>query len=214
MNCRPEGEVDRVVDNLRATNEAVSMKSATESASEQPFDVVSLMRERLPQYIMNCFLAAGFDVQEIISSMDVSHNPGNLITQIESVIKKKDTRMTLVILSLVTHLVSYLGHRMQNINFVQEVKKRSEGCAVIYNCSRKRKRLVDRKAKKQKLSSMFQTKKSIRVKVASTHKQCGSNDCAGAYATSIAFGQHTCTVSKSLNDGNTVNQSTSMLSHY
>ena len=47
VNCRPEGEVDRVVDKSAATKEAVSIKSATESASwsEQPFDVVSLMRE-------------------------------------------------------------------------------------------------------------------------------------------------------------------------
>ena len=30
-------------------------------------------------YVVSCFLAAGYDVPEVISNMDVSENPGNTI---------------------------------------------------------------------------------------------------------------------------------------
>ena len=49
-------------------------------------DVLLLMKQRLPEYVVNCFLAAGFDVPEVISAME---NPGNSITQIESFIAKR-----------------------------------------------------------------------------------------------------------------------------
>ena len=43
------------------------------------FNVLELMRQRLPVYIGNCFLVAGCDVPEVISNMDVSENPGSTI---------------------------------------------------------------------------------------------------------------------------------------
>lgn len=52
------------------------------------FDVLELMRQRLPVYAVNCLLAAGYDVIEVISNMDVSENPGNTIKKIENFIKK------------------------------------------------------------------------------------------------------------------------------
>ena len=52
-------------------------------------DVLALMRQRLPQYVVNCLLAARYDVTEVISSMDVSDNPANTIKKIENFIEKK-----------------------------------------------------------------------------------------------------------------------------
>ena len=39
-------------------------------------------------YIVNCFLAAGYDVTEVITSMDVSNSPGNFIELIVSYISE------------------------------------------------------------------------------------------------------------------------------
>lgn len=55
-------------------------------AVNDEFDVRSLTKERLPQYIVNCFLAAGFDVPDVITSMDISEQPGNSIELIEKFI--------------------------------------------------------------------------------------------------------------------------------
>ena len=54
----------------------------------QSFNVVEFMKEKLPPYIVRCFLAAGFDTIEVIASMDVSENPENSISVIESFIEK------------------------------------------------------------------------------------------------------------------------------
>ena len=44
-------------------------------------DAVSLMKDTLPEYVVNCFLAAGYDVTEVIAAMDVSENLGNSMSQ-------------------------------------------------------------------------------------------------------------------------------------
>ena len=46
-------------------------------ATRSDLDVVSLMHENLPQYVVNCLLASGFDVADVVISMDVSDKPGN-----------------------------------------------------------------------------------------------------------------------------------------
>ena len=51
-------------------------------------DIVNLMEERLPPYILRCFLAAGYDTPEVISSMDLRENESNSINVIESFIQK------------------------------------------------------------------------------------------------------------------------------
>ena len=38
---------------------------------DQESDVISLMKAALPEYVVNCFLAAGYDVAEVITSMDI-----------------------------------------------------------------------------------------------------------------------------------------------
>ena len=52
-------------------------------------DAVSLMKDSLPEYVVNCFLAAGYDVTEVIVAMDVSENPGNSIESIENYISDR-----------------------------------------------------------------------------------------------------------------------------
>ena len=38
------------------------MNSETESETNAELDVLTLMREKLPWYVVNCLLASGFDV--------------------------------------------------------------------------------------------------------------------------------------------------------
>ena len=47
---------------------------------------LSLMRAKLPKYIVNCFEAAGYDTLDVIADMDVSKQPGNNIDEIENFI--------------------------------------------------------------------------------------------------------------------------------
>ncbi len=56
-------------------------------ATGSSFDVISLMRSVLPEYVVNCLLASGYDVADVISTMDISDNPGNSIETIEKFIK-------------------------------------------------------------------------------------------------------------------------------
>ena len=57
--------------------------------SQHGFDLIKLMREDcLPSYIVNHFLAAGYDSEEIITSMNVSNRKGNSISEIEKFIEK------------------------------------------------------------------------------------------------------------------------------
>ena len=59
------------------------------SSEVQAFDVISLLKERLPGYIVQCFLASGYDESTVIADMDVTDNPGNSITGIETYIGSK-----------------------------------------------------------------------------------------------------------------------------
>ena len=43
--------------------------------------------KKLPQYVVNCLFASGFDVADVIMSMDVSEQPGNSMETIENYIK-------------------------------------------------------------------------------------------------------------------------------
>ena len=49
-------------------------------------DFFSSMRAALPEYVVNCFLAAGYDVPEVVASMNTSEEPGNSIDLIENYI--------------------------------------------------------------------------------------------------------------------------------
>ena len=90
-------------------------------------------------YVINCLLAAGYDVMEVISNMDVSENPRNTIHKIESFIERNfpgDCRYAPTSLTHSTehsqHLVQQStkltpsfefppGHRERICSFVEEV---------------------------------------------------------------------------------------------
>ena len=44
---------------------------------------IKIMRTNLPEYVVNCFVAAGFDTLEVIADMDTSGEPGNSLQLIE-----------------------------------------------------------------------------------------------------------------------------------
>lgn len=58
---------------------------ASEGGSEE-MDLISLMREVLPEYVVHCFLAAGYNVPDVTTSMNISEEPGNSIDLIEKYI--------------------------------------------------------------------------------------------------------------------------------
>ncbi len=60
------------------------MASDSTSKTNEELDFLSVMREELPNYVVNCMLASGFDVPEVVCSMDVcsmdvTDKPGNSI---------------------------------------------------------------------------------------------------------------------------------------
>lgn len=52
-------------------------------------DVVTLMKQRLPEYIVNCFMSSGYDEMEVISTMDISDKEHNSIDNIEKFIQRQ-----------------------------------------------------------------------------------------------------------------------------
>ena len=88
------------------------------------------MRDNLPPYIVRCFLTAGFDTTEVISSMDTSEDTGNSISAIESFIMKyypghKDLCCTPAPAPGVQQpFVFPPGHRIRITNFISEVKRK------------------------------------------------------------------------------------------
>ena len=122
------------------SSELASERQST--SFETSFDVLELMRQRLPVYVVNCLLAAGYDVIEVISNMDVSENPGNTINKIENFIEKYFPGDCQYVPSSLPHSMEHSqhlahdqhstkltanfefppGHRERICNFVQEVR--------------------------------------------------------------------------------------------
>lgn len=137
-----------------------SLKS-TEADSE--LDVIALMRERLPQYVVNCLLASGFDVADVIMSMDVSDKAGNSIEIIEKFIGEhfadnEDYNNTSVLAHSPTPFVFPPGHKLRIRNFVLEVRRKfsqAERMEVDTNTKPKKRKqsLSCSKFKKPKLST-------------------------------------------------------------
>ena len=106
----------------------MATNSETESETNAELDVLTLMREKLPRYVINCLLASGFDVADVIMSMDVSEQPGNSIETIENYINDhyaghEDYCNTPVSSCSVTPFVFPPGHRLRIRNFVLELRK-------------------------------------------------------------------------------------------
>ena len=113
-----------------ASDMAVNLESSLESTeASSELDVTALMRERLPRYVVNCLLASGFDVADVIMSMDVSDKPGNSIETIEKFIgehyaNNDDYNNTPALVRSPTPFVLPPGHKLCIRNFVLEVRRK------------------------------------------------------------------------------------------
>ncbi len=52
----------------------------------QSTEAISYMKQMLPDYVVQCFIASGFDTLSVISHMNISMDPGNSIQEIEKFI--------------------------------------------------------------------------------------------------------------------------------
>ena len=124
--------------------------SDTSADTEDEFDVIRLMKQTLPAYVVNRFLAAGYDSKEVLASMDVSSKKGNSITEIEKFIERSfpdDNTMCCPFPSSKHPYEFPPGHRIRICNFVQEVKK---SCRCTVSLSKKEK-CIPPKNKYQKI---------------------------------------------------------------
>lgn len=74
-----------------------------EELPNEQFNVEEFMREKLPPYVVRCFLASGFDTAEVISSMDASENPGNSISAIDIIVATRSFVVLLLQMTLFSH---------------------------------------------------------------------------------------------------------------
>ena len=91
-------------------------------------DVVTLMKQRLPEYIVNCFMSSGYDEMEVISTMDISDKEHNSIDNIEKFIQRKYVNRAECNPFPSPTFEFSPGHRIRICNFVKEVKKLRESC--------------------------------------------------------------------------------------
>ena len=105
-------------------------KDFTASIDIHSEDITEKMSSHLPTYIINCFLAAGFDSLDVITDMNLSNKPGYSIETIENYINEQFPGD-----KTYTHFGSNVckfppGHKGRINKFVQviknEVKKRKE----------------------------------------------------------------------------------------
>lgn len=82
-----------------------------------------------PRYVVNCLLASGFDVEDVIISMDVSDKPGNSIESIENFISEHYTGNeeyynTHTSAHSLMPFVFPPGHRLRIRNFVLDLRRK------------------------------------------------------------------------------------------
>ncbi len=94
---------------------------APSPASLSNEEFLSLMHNKLPPYVVKCLLAAGFDVVEVVASMDISEKPGNTIEAIEKFINQHFSDKDEYTMSL-KPFVFPPGHRMRLSNFVSQLR--------------------------------------------------------------------------------------------
>ena len=105
-----------------------SDQEAEQSGSNTTCDVVILMKQRLPEYIVNCFMSSGYDEMEVISTMDTSDKEHNSIDKIEKFIQRKYANSAEHNPFPSPALEFPPGHRIRICNFVKEVKELRESC--------------------------------------------------------------------------------------
>ena len=88
-------------------------------------EALQLMKQRLPQYVVDSFVSAGFDTLGVIADMDTSDKPGNSLQAIEEFINSEhpnDVRFTRG-----TGTFKFPpGHRHTIARFVREVRQLEE----------------------------------------------------------------------------------------
>ena len=78
-------------------------------------EALHLMKSKLPQYVVNCLVAAGFDTLKVLSMMDVSNNERNSISEVEEYVCKERP-------DCLPHGKFPPGHRIRIQMFVKEVQ--------------------------------------------------------------------------------------------
>ena len=114
-------------------------------------NVIQLMRKRLPQYVVNCCLAAGYDDQGVISTMNTSESNGNSISKIEdfieTLIEKNHSGGLQNMNNDLTPPTPFVrpfkfppGHQERICKFVQEIKANKRECQNGNSVKKKRPR--------------------------------------------------------------------------
>lgn len=78
-------------------------------------EALNLMKSKLPQYVVNSLVAAGFDTLEVISLMDVTSDDGNSIDKVEKYVTSEHP-------DWLPNGRFPPGHRLRVRLFVEEVK--------------------------------------------------------------------------------------------
>jgi len=97
-------------------------------SSDESTELLLLMQQKLPEYVINCFHASGFDSEEVISTMDVtSDGSENTMKIMEAYMEKHyshDPSMrSKFSASLEGPFEFPPGHKVKICNFVKEVKQ-------------------------------------------------------------------------------------------
>ena len=116
-------------------------------------EALTMMRMKLPEYIVNRFVAAGYDTLDVIAEMDMSDKPGNSLQLIEEFIAKEYPNDPQYIRCAMAPSFKFPpGHRQRIAKFVGDVAKHIQAKKVPL--SHKRKRVEpSHKAKRMKSSS-------------------------------------------------------------
>ena len=86
-------------------------------------EFISSMKEALPEYVVNCFVVAGFDTESVVAQMNTSVGPDNGIDEIEAfILKHFPDDSSYRHLSNTTSFVFSPGHKIRIINFIEKMK--------------------------------------------------------------------------------------------
>ena len=100
-----------------------SDQEAEQGSSNVTCGVVTLMKQRLPEYIVNCFISSGYDEMEVISTMDTSDKEHNSIDKIEKFIQRKYANSAAHNPFPSPTFEFPPGHRIRICNFMKEVRE-------------------------------------------------------------------------------------------
>jgi len=137
-----------------------SKDDAQEDLSDESLvrEAVTMMRRNLPEYIVNRFVAAGYDTMDIIAEMDVSDKPGNSLQLIEEYIAKEypnDPQYTRC--SMAPSFKFPPGHRQRIAKFVGDVANHVQAKKIA---SGHKRRCVEPSCKAKRMKSSWDTTSS------------------------------------------------------